>query len=525
MRADEPRPVTPPHAPEAEANLCGALLSGDEDAAAKVFSVVRPSMIYSEMNRRVAGAAFDLWSQGAPVNVASIADELRRKRELDGVGGMSALAELLEAFVSIGTIDHSASVVADRYARRRLLEQLQHAAAIAIEDGYDIGRSVVLRSLDGIEQEVAPSLRRTRLLSVAAIETLPRPDFLIDGLLVASGLSVLFGPPGAGKSFLALDWSLCIGTGFRWMARPVIRGPVVYVAAEGSAGLGARVRAWKEHRGYAGNPDVHFLAAPAQLLEPSETEALLGDLRRLSSPPAALVLDTVARCMAGGDENSTEDMGRFVASVDRIRRETGAAAILLHHTNKAGELERGSTALRGAADGMLALKAEDGTLTLTCEKAKDAEPFTPIRLSLQPVAESCVISGPMGALDQDPENLSPNEVKGLTALQRGFLDDGASATDWLAASKLAKSSFFHVRTSLVRKDFVAQRGRRYVLTAKAEAFLDGFDEVQRSNGGPTEVQNDESGGPTNFRAPYIEGRNWTAGRLDLESAVQTQEAG
>ena len=51
--------------------------------------------------------------------------------------------------------------------------------------------------------------------------------------------------------------------------------------------------------------------------------------------PKLIIFDTLARCMVGGDENSPLDMGRAVAAADRVRVETGAAVLLVHHPTKA----------------------------------------------------------------------------------------------------------------------------------------------------------------------------------------------
>jgi RecA-family ATPase len=69
------------------------------------------------------------------------------------------------------------------------------------------------------------------------------------------------------------------------------------------------------------------------------------------------VVDTLARCFVGGEENSARDMGRFVAAADRLRTATGAAALLLHHVSRHGGAIRGSTALPGALDTGIAVEA------------------------------------------------------------------------------------------------------------------------------------------------------------------------
>ena len=47
-----------------------------------------------------------------------------------------------------------------------------------------------------------------------------------------------------------------------------------------------------------------------------------------------IVLDTLARTFGDGDEKAARDMGGFVASVDRLRAETGAHVAVVHHGTK-----------------------------------------------------------------------------------------------------------------------------------------------------------------------------------------------
>jgi hypothetical protein len=70
-------------------------------------------------------------------------------------------------------------------------------------------------------------------------------------------------------------------------------------------------------------------------------------------------------------------MGVAIANIDRLRRATSATVLLVHHTVKGGGTERGSSALRGAADVMIECScgAFDKPILLKCTKMKDAEPF------------------------------------------------------------------------------------------------------------------------------------------------------
>jgi hypothetical protein len=67
--------------------------------------------------------------------------------------------------------------------------------------------------------------------------------------------------------------------------------------------------------------------------------------------PVLIVVDTLARSMGDGDENTAKDAAMFVRNCDLIREATGAHVMVIHHTGKDEERgARGSSALRAAVD-------------------------------------------------------------------------------------------------------------------------------------------------------------------------------
>ena len=113
--------------------------------------------------------------------------------------------------------------------------------------------------------------------------------------------------------------------------------------------------------------------------------------------PALIVFDTLSRCLAGADENNQKDMSAAVGVCDRLRQQLGCTVLLLHHTTKEGQTERGSSVLKGAVDTLLRIPdTSDRRSMLTCDKQKDAEPFDSIGLFREDVtlgAERDVYTG------------------------------------------------------------------------------------------------------------------------------------
>jgi hypothetical protein len=225
--------------------------------------------------------------------------------------------------------------------------------------------------------------RTSRLLTVEELEQLPAPRWLVHNHLVAESISVLFGPSGGGKTFVALDLALAIATGQPWLGETVEGGYVVYATGEGLSGLARRIQAWRAAHGNPSLDRFRVLPVAVQFMQPDDLEQLRLDLRTLPDPPKLIVVDTLARSMIGAEENSARDMGLFLDGVERISKEWHAHVLLLHHTGKTGETERGTSALRGYVQTMLKLVGDDGQATLSCDKQKDgAAPFQPHALRL-----------------------------------------------------------------------------------------------------------------------------------------------
>lgn len=307
-----------------------------------------------------------------------------------------------------------------------------------------------------------------RVFTADELAALPQPTWLVDGVLPGHGLSVLYGPSGCGKTFLALDWSLCVALGRPWMARSTQRGDVLYIAAEGTAGLHQRVSAWSESRGTESITGIHFLPQAVNMIDDGDLERLRRSIGELPVAPALIVVDTLARSMAGGDENSARDVGQFIANVDELRSMSGAAVLVIHHTGKAGGSERGSSALRGAADLMAELKPGNGSIWLECSKAKDAEPFDPWGLCLDQVAGSCVIG-----LGNSRSEQGGNQRKILDALANV---DGMCRKDLIEETGIPGRTFSRDAESLVASGLVtkARSGRESIFklnTADVAALL------------------------------------------------------
>lgn len=226
--------------------------------------------------------------------------------------------------------------------------------------------------------------RRLRLEALADI-SLPgkRPELVAD-LLDHGALSVVYGDSNTGKSFFALDLAFSVARGVPWRGHATERRGVVYVAAEGAGSIKMRAKAYEKHHGVeAATTPFWIMPDSVNLFDPaadtSELIACVRDAGEQSGAPIGLiVVDTLARVMAGGDENSGRDMGALVRNLDKIRADTGANVMLIHHSGKdKARGARGHSSLRAAVDTELEVtsnpKDRDAPRVATVLKQRDRE--------------------------------------------------------------------------------------------------------------------------------------------------------
>jgi len=185
---------------------------------------------------------------------------------------------------------------------------------------------------------------------------LPPPEYVIEGLVEHGGLSMMIGPPGVGKSSVALDMACCIATGRPWQGRKTLKTRVLYLPGEGQRGANQRMKAWVAAHDI---PDavlddgIRVGNGIIQLGASTEAWGLLAEYI-IRQRIGLIVFDTFARMSLGIEENSATEVGRAVVRFDQIRQLTNAGVLIVHHTAKNNPTSaRGSGALQAAVDSEL----------------------------------------------------------------------------------------------------------------------------------------------------------------------------
>lgn len=238
------------------------------------------------------------------------------------------------------------------------------------------------QNLDDDEDGFAAApVQMLEVLNVRDIMRLPNPKYLIDGVVIDESLGFIFGPPGCGKSFIAINMALAIATEQKtWWGREIMKsGPVLYISSEGASDMKFRLRAWsRSHRLDIEDAPFFLVKQSLNFMAEGDVAMLLRTVealsRQIGQPPVCIFVDTVSRVLPGADENLQKDMTLFIKACDALREAFKATVIGVHHTSRAGGAMRGSSVFDGAGDCLLQIEREEGSMegVMVARKIKSA---------------------------------------------------------------------------------------------------------------------------------------------------------
>ncbi|HIA7317677.1 TPA: helicase RepA family protein [Escherichia coli] len=225
------------------------------------------------------------------------------------------------------------------------------------------------------------SQRKTTLpMSIGSAGYDTQLDYVVKGVIPANSLCSTYGASGSYKSFLACSWACHVATGRHWGGRRVAHGSVMYVVGEGGIGVPRRIKAWEivnDER----VKNLYLVNRPIFPAVPLDVDEMVIASRQVEretgKPVRMIILDTLARCFGGNDENDARDMGAFIRGCDELKRRTGATVLVVHHSGKdETKGARGSSAFRASLDAEYRIRregADSEALVISCTKMKDAE--------------------------------------------------------------------------------------------------------------------------------------------------------
>ena len=161
----------PPQAVDVEQAVLGAMLI-EREAIPRAIEVLPPDSFYDPRHTLIYQAILSLFERGNPVDMITLSDELRRRQELEAVGGPYYITELTTAVASSANVEYHARIIAEKSLLRKLIETL----SVHIGEAYDPSADA-FELLDETESDIfrisESQLRRSAVsMSSVLMETL-----------------------------------------------------------------------------------------------------------------------------------------------------------------------------------------------------------------------------------------------------------------------------------------------------------------------------------------------------------------
>ena len=304
-------------------------------------------------------------------------------------------------------IDHTAAVL-QKMAERRTLDPAQ----------------------DEQLEQAAKRAKRFILALAAAIINAPQQADAIKGVIPSSGIVVIYGPSGSGKSFLALYMAYVLGHGLIFFGFKGQSKFVVYINLEGS--MRTRLDALQTDKKRDIPDNVRFVTEPFHILE--DVKALAADI-----PEGAVIfIDTLNAASPGLDENSSRDMGLILEAAKKLQQITKGLVVIVHHSGKdASKGLRGHSSLYAAMDAVIEVGRNGDSRYWRLAKSKEGRDGIRRGFRLKSVGlgydedgepiTSCVVEEDNTPLQEEEKPLTPSLKYALESLEAALLEDGGNS--------------------------------------------------------------------------------------------------
>lgn len=325
------------------------------------YDETREPVTFDQM-RRVFGSAGPVAQ--APLTIDTGPTPLDRERTriqaLEGKEWHNAVIRLVASYVSKGLSDDeihglTAPLTLAGYTVDQTRAEVQVAIDGARAKGWTPETYAAPDAIDFDTPKTQETKRGVPLEWYDDIEPVLADAYLVKSVIAQNTMSVVYGPSNSGKTFFALDLAFAIANGGPWRGHRVSKAAVLYLAAEGGRGVSNRIVALKCDTGLVDVPLALRRAGMDLLHDQADLQAIYDLTKEVQESfpglPTMIVIDTLSRVMAGGDENSAADMTALIRNLDAIREATGAHVMLVHHTGKdTARGARGHSSLRAATD-------------------------------------------------------------------------------------------------------------------------------------------------------------------------------
>jgi replicative DNA helicase len=213
----------PPQNIESERALLGSIMLRPE-ALAEIMDILRPEAFYADKHKTIFGAMVHLYERREPIDLLTLSSKLKESVDLDRIGGMSYLTEMVNSVPSSSNAEHYAEIISKKYTMRRLIEAAEGIVKIGYDEESQIeelldkaekklyevtsknlsGKYVEMKDVLGEAMERLDRLHKTK----GELRGVPTGFKDLDNKLSGfqnSDLIILAARPSMGKTSLALD--------------------------------------------------------------------------------------------------------------------------------------------------------------------------------------------------------------------------------------------------------------------------------------------------------------------------------
>src|SRR5258706_6554707 len=127
----------PPQAKDLEEAVLGAIML-EKNAFDAVIEILKPECFYVEAHQRIFSAMQSLTNKSQPIDILTVAEELRSKEELEMVGGPYYVTKLTNAVVSSAHIAAHSRIILQKFIQRELIRISGEIIGDAYEDSTDV---------------------------------------------------------------------------------------------------------------------------------------------------------------------------------------------------------------------------------------------------------------------------------------------------------------------------------------------------------------------------------------------------
>jgi replicative DNA helicase len=362
----------PPHSLEAEQSVLGSILL-DSDVMDEVEGLLpSPEAFYAEAHRKIYAAMQALRSQGRPVDLVTLSEELSRRGQLEEVGGTAYLLQLSEATPTAAYAEHYARIVAEKWTLRRLIQAAGEAMRLAYEEAGSLdeildtaGKKILEVALTKTDTEARPmrelvheTFEHIEALfqnkgEVAGVRTgFKELDQLI-GTLGPGSLNIIAARPAMGKTAFALTIAQNaalkegVGVGIYSLEMPAAQLTLRMMCSEARIDMN-RVRLGQlTDRDFSRLVDVASRLSEAPIYIDDTPDLTLMEVRArarrlVSQNQVGLIIIDYLQLMSGpGSGKSGENRQQEIAAISRglkaLARELGVPIIALSQLSRAVE--------------------------------------------------------------------------------------------------------------------------------------------------------------------------------------------